>query len=63
MALFAIQLVRVVLSCVQLNTSTILAFNLTIGINQMFNVIIIFAHFYIFCFINIFYLARASHQQ
>ena len=63
MALFAIQLLRVVLSCVQLNTSTILAFNLTIGINQMFNVIIISVHFYVFCFINIFYLARALHQQ
>ena len=44
MALFAVQLVRVVLSCLPLNTSTILAFNLTIGINQMFNVIIISVH-------------------
>ena len=40
MALFVIQLVRVVLSCLPLQTSTVLAFNLTIGINQMFNVII-----------------------
>ena len=46
MALFAIQLARVVLSCLQLNLSTVLAFNLTIGINQMFNVIIISVHFY-----------------
>jgi hypothetical protein len=46
MALFAIQLVRVVLSCVPLNESTVLAFNLTIGINQMFNVIIISVYFY-----------------
>ena len=40
MALFAIQLVRVVLSCLPLQESTVLAFNMTIGINQMFNVII-----------------------
>ena len=63
MALFAIQLVRVVLSCLELNSSIILAFNLTIGINQMFNVIIISVHFYIFCFTNNIYLARASHQH
>ena len=65
MALFAIQLVRVVLSCLPLQASTVLAFNITIGINQMFNVIILClsVHFYIFCFINIIYLARASHQQ
>jgi hypothetical protein len=65
MALFAIQLVRVVLSCLQLSPSTTLAFNLTIGINQMFNVIIISVHFsgYIFCFANNIYLARASHQH
>jgi hypothetical protein len=65
MALFAIQLVRVVLSCMQLTPSTCLAFNLTIGINQMFNVIIISDHFsgYIFCFANNIYLSRASHQH
>jgi hypothetical protein len=42
MALFAIQLIRVVLSCLHFTPtqSTCLAFNLTIGINQMFNVII-----------------------
>jgi hypothetical protein len=45
MALFAVQLVRVVLSCLLLSDSTILAFNLTIGINQMFNVIIISTSF------------------
>ena len=45
MALFVIQLVRVVLSCLPLQTSTVLAFNLTIGINQMFNVIIILCSF------------------
>ena len=63
MALFAIQLVRVVLSCLPLQFSTILAFSLTIGINQMFNVIILSVHFFIFCFTNNIYLARASHQQ
>ena len=55
MALFAIQLVRVVLSCLELNESTVLAFGSTIGINQMFNVIIIL--FFIFCFTNNVYLA------
>ena len=61
MALFAIQLVRVVLSCLELNESTVLAFGSTIGINQMFNVIIIL--FFIFCFTNNIYLARGSHQH
>jgi hypothetical protein len=67
MALFAIQLVRVVLSSLPLNEPTTLTFNLTIGINQMFNVIIISVHSsgYIFCFANNIYrdLARASHQH
>jgi hypothetical protein len=38
-----------VLSCVPLQTSTVQAFNLTIGINQMFNVIILSAsdHFFV----------------
>ena len=40
MALFAVQLIRVVLSCLPLQPSTVPAFNFTIGINQMFNVII-----------------------
>ena len=53
MALFAIQLVRVVLSCLPLQTSTVLVFNLMIGINQMFNVIIIFVHFFVFYFTTI----------
>ena len=61
MALFAIQLVRVVISCLELNESTVLAFGSTIGINQMFNVIIIL--FFIFCFTNNIYLARGSHQH
>ena len=45
MALFAIQLVRVVLSCLPLQPSTIIAFSLTMGINQMFNVILTSAHY------------------
>ena len=45
MALFAIQLVRVVLSCLPLQASTVLAFNITIGINQMFNVIMFICSF------------------
>ena len=64
MALFAIQLVRVVLSCLPLLWATSLAFDLTIGINQMFNVNIRFVHhFYFFYFTDSIYLARASHQQ
>ena len=64
MALFAIQLVRVVLSCLPLQMSTVLVFNSTTGINQMLNVILASVHFYISCYItNNIYLARASHQQ
>ena len=48
MALFAIQLVRIVYSCLPLQPPTLLTFNLIIGINQMFNVIIRFIHFYFF---------------
>ena len=50
MTLFAVQLIRVVLSCLQLRPSTVYAFNFIIGINQMFNVIIRPVHFYFFCF-------------
>ena len=63
MALFAIQLLRVVLSCLPLQTTTVLVFNLTIGINQMCNVIITFVHFVVFYFTDNIYLARASHQR
>ena len=65
MALFAVQLVRVVLSCLPLNMSTTLAFSLTIGINQMLNVIIISVHFFVFNFTNnsTYLSTRASHQQ
>ena len=49
MALFALQMVRVVLSCLPLNTSTVAAFNLMTGINQIFNVITI-RSFFLFLF-------------
>ena len=57
MALFAIQLVRVVFYAV----SSVYA-PLFIGINQMFIVIMRSVHFY-FRFTDNIYLARASHQQ
>ena len=65
MALFVIQLIRVVVGnvpgYVNSKPSLIIAFDLVVGIHQMFNVIV---HFYFFFFFtdNI-YLARASHQQ
>ena len=46
-------MVRVVQFCLPLQTSTVLVFNLVIGINQMFNVIIIFVHFFVFYFTTI----------
>ena len=64
MALFAIQLVRVVLYSLPMESvPAINGVNLAIIINQMFNVIIRSVHFYFFCFTNNIYLARASHQQ
>ena len=51
LALFAIQLVRVVLSLVP-SQSTPITLNLITGINQMFNVIIKPVHFYFFSFID-----------
>ena len=70
MALFAIQLVRVVLSIltgqgVQMLPDDFLnSLYLVIGIHQMFNVIIRSIHFYFFFgFTDNIYLARASHQQ
>ena len=48
MALFAIQLVRLVYSCVQLEFPFYLTFSIITGINQMFNVIITFIHFNVF---------------
>ena len=62
MALFAIQLVRVLL--VILPTVEQQAYNFVNGINEMFNVITSSVHFYFFCCtdnLNI-YLARASYQ-
>jgi hypothetical protein len=65
MTLLAVQLVRFVLSTLpsQLLASTTVAYELSIGINEMFNVIIRAVHFYFSCFTDIIYLARASHQQ
>jgi hypothetical protein len=61
MALFAIQLIRVVLSCLPLQTSTVLAFNLTIGINQMFNVNINISSSFVS--LKVLTFTRVSHQQ
>ena len=68
MALFAIQMVCVVLSI--LSVRGVLSYNaqislyLLIGIHRMFNVIIrsVF-FFFLFLLITFYYLARASHQQ
>ena len=68
MALFAIQLVRVVLSILADQAVLMLSIDaqkglfLVIGIHQMFNVIIRSVHFP-FVLLIAFYLARASHQQ
>ena len=48
MALFAIQLVRVMLYNLTVQTGSDYGYPLIIGINQMFNVIIRSAHFYFF---------------
>jgi TRAP-type mannitol/chloroaromatic compound transport system permease small subunit len=69
MALFAIQLVRVVLTSLVAQTGYIayagpaVGMNLVIGIHQVLNVIIRSFHFYFFCFTDDIYLARASRQQ
>ena len=39
------------------------ALNSCLAIGEMLNVIIRSVHFYLFCFTENFYLARASHQQ
>ena len=69
MALFAIQLVRVVLASVPDATTSNsvpigfdIASNFTIGAQEMFNVIIRSIHFFL-CFTDKIYLDRASHQQ
>jgi hypothetical protein len=69
MALLAVQLVRValynirVVGPVTVRWADIIVYNIFIGINQMFNVVIRSVHFYFFCFTDNIYLARASHQQ
>ena len=71
MALFAIQLVRTVLysldsgSPVPITKSQFrVVYECVIGISEMCTVIIRFFHLYLFYFTdNIYYLARASHQQ
>ena len=62
MALFAIQLVRVVLYLLWVELGYGL-YNMVIGTHEMFNVIIASVHFYFFCFTNNIYLGRALHQQ
>ena len=70
MALFAIQLVRVVLFFITMSenseqeTFIDAAYDIVVAINQMLNVIIIRSiHFYFFYFSDNIYLARASHQR
>ena len=69
MALFAVQLVRVVLSSLTaaLEAETpglIIALNFVIPIHEMLNVIIRSVHFYFFCFTDNIYLAiRVSHRH
>ena len=69
MALFAIQLIRVVVFYFALPLqwsvqSNIVTLDLVmISINQMFNVIIKSVHFYFSFFTDNIYLARASHQH
>ena len=64
MALFAVQLVRVVYSCVPWQFPSYLTFNIITGINQMFNVIIRFIHFYDFVFlINFTWLGHRSNNN
>ena len=70
MALFAVQLVRVLLVFIPVRVKhwqqelfLIAGNNIAITFNQMLNVIIIRSiHFYFFCFSDNIYLARASHQ-
>ena len=64
MTLLVIQLVTMVLWIMEPVAGTgpfSLAYEYAIGINQVFNVIIISVHFYFCCLKN--HLARASHQQ
>ena len=60
MALFVIQLVRIVLA----NLPSAAPYtDFIIAINQMLNVITRSFHFQFFCFTDNIYLARGSHQQ
>ena len=69
MALFAIQLVRVLLTSLVMQTvptaltGPVVGTELIIGIHEMLNVIIRSVCFYFFCFTDDIYLARASRQQ
>jgi hypothetical protein len=72
MALFAVQLVRVVLTSLAAQTENTefpgpvvgMVMELVIVIHQMLNVITRSVHFYYFCFTYVIYLAtRASRQQ
>ena len=70
MALFAIQLARVVLGFAPMPVEQeplgffIAASDTVTNINQMLNVIIIRSiHFYFFCFSDNIYLSRALHQR
>ena len=68
MALFAIQLVRVVLGFisapVEQGPYLLGVCEIVLGINEMFNVNIIKSiHFYFFCFAYNIYLTRESHQR
>ena len=70
MALFSIQLVRIVLLVIRVPVNSEafpnwgVAYEIVTAINQMLNVIIIRSvHFYFFCFADKFYLARALHQR
>ena len=65
MALLAVQLARFVLYNLPFE-SAFNAYNIFMGINQMFNVIIIYniCFYYLICFTDkIYHLDRASHQQ
>ena len=59
MALFAIQLVRIVLT----STELVVGMNFVIGIHKMLNVIIRSVYFYFFFFTDDNYLARVLRQQ
>jgi hypothetical protein len=64
MALFAVQLVRVVWTAPGTpSPSPPNSLDFVNSINQMLNVIIRPVHLYFFCFTDDIYLARASHQQ